>query len=503
MKSDSFSNLVQAYLDGSIAATELEELNELLGKDRESRVEFGEWLGLDSALDEWAKGEEVATSSVVEFPRRESTGISLRKTSAIAAAIIGTLLVVGLWSAATRFDSPEFATVTKGAGVPELADGMVLDGSTYFLSVGAAELETPLGAKIVVEAPAEFRFESSQRMHLKSGRLSADVPPSATGFTVVTPTGDAIDLGTRFGVDVSDQGDAEIHVFEGEVIARHRKDDSTPKNNGKGLSLRGGEAWAMGSLESDGRSLRSGAFIHHDEIPSLSAGLQAGQRDRAENALEVLRNDEALIRVLDFEDNSSIPKGTYRLVQGRWPGSQAPEFIDAGDHMKLLLTEESQTFPQVTVATWVRLDRLGAPYQSLIHVDGWNEGVAGKFHWMIIADSTMRLALSGNRLAPAPGVSSQFPDSRTPVLPERGRWVHLAATYDSEAGMVRFYYNGKFDNEASLSTAHPARFGSARIGNWNRKDRKLSGRIDEFVLLSRVMSDSEIAELFEAGNPYR
>ena len=51
--------------------------------------------------------------------------------------------------------------------------------------------------------------------------------------------------------------------------------------------------------------------------------------------------------------------------------------------------------------------------------------------------------------------------------------------------------------------AHPAKLGAAQIGNWDRVDRKLSGRIDELLLLGRALSDIEISALYEAGTPYR
>ena len=51
--------------------------------------------------------------------------------------------------------------------------------------------------------------------------------------------------------------------------------------------------------------------------------------------------------------------------------------------------------------------------------------------------------------------------------------------------------------------AHPARLGKAQVGNWDRQDRKLSGRVDELLLLGRAMTDEEIRVLFAAGNPYR
>lgn len=80
--------------------------------------------------------------------------------------------------------------------------------------------------------------------------------------------------------------------------------------------------------------------------------------------------------------------------------------------------------------------------------------------------------------------------------------MHLAAVYESQARMVRFYVNGERDGEARLAVAPPARLGGARVGNWNTSDRRLSGRIDEFVILARALGDDEIRALHASGNPY-
>ena len=309
---------------------------------------------------------------------------------------------------------------------------------------------------------------------------------------MVTPDGDAVDLGTRFGVDVPAEGHSEIHVFEGEVIAT---------NVGGDRSLRTGDAFAMNRGNGDARELRSGAFIQSDELPALDAGLAAGQEARSREAAAALRADPNLISLITFDDESRRP-GVYRLVQGRWPGSRAAEFVEAGDHLRLDIGED-RAWPQLTLAAWVRLDRLGAPYQSLLHTDGWSKENPGQVHWMLNQDATMRLALRENLLAPGSDEKHGFPDSRTAVLPEQGRWVHLAVVYDSEEGTVRFYLNGRLDDVTHQSVAHPARLGPAQIGNWDQQDRKLSGRIDQLVVLGRAMSDAEIEELHEAGTPYR
>ncbi|MBX3731831.1 MAG: FecR domain-containing protein [Verrucomicrobiae bacterium] len=478
------TRLIQRYIDGSISAADLAQLNARLSADTGLRREFADLLNLDSALAAAAAGRPrrpAARPRVLAFP------IAVRW---LAAACVALLASGCWWWQAQRV----FATVVKDAGVEELPIGAALRGETRALKAGSVELLTTRGARVVIEAPAEFRFESAQRLRMVRGRLSAEVPPAAKGFTVITPSGDAVDLGTRFGVDVPAAGAAEIHVFEGEVIAK-----ATGERTGQ--SLRGGDAVAMNRGASSTRGFRSAAFIQTDELPELSAALAAGQRARSDAALAALTQDPALIALLDFESDAPEP-GTFRRVQGRWPGSRAPEFVNVGDHLKLDAGGD-RVWPQLTLAAWVRLDRLGAPFQSLLHTDGWNTSNPGQVHWMVTHDATMRLALFDNTLAPGSNEFSGFPNSRTPVLPEQGRWVHLATVYDSAQRSTRFYLNGRPDSESRHMTAHPARLGPAQIGNWDSQDRKLSGRIDELLILGRAMSDAEVMALFSAGNPYQ
>ena len=486
-------SLTHRYLDGSISTEEMSQLNCFLDASAEARHEFVELLNLDSAVAASAAGwEQKQTEPLVKSsPSAQRMAFPPTMRWLAAAACVTLLASAGWWLQGSQ---RVLATIVNDAGVVELSKGTKLRGETHSLKGGSVELVTALGARVVIEAPAEFRFESAQRLHMLSGRLSAEVPPAAKGFTVVTPSGDAVDLGTRFGVDVPRNGAAEIHVFQGEVIAKASGDTNKQ-------SLRGGDAVTMDGGSSTVRELRSSAFIQAEEMNGLSAGLAAGQRVRSEVALAAMRNDPSLIALLDFESEKTQP-GIFRTVQGRWPGSRAPEFVNVGDHLKLDVGGDRE-WPQLTLATWVRLDRLGAPYQSLLHTDGWNKSNPGQVHWMVTKLTTMRLALFANTLTQGSDETNGFPDSRTSVLPEQGRWVHLAAVYDSVAKTVRFYLNGQFDKETHQAIAHPARLGPAQIGNWDQQDRKLSGRVDELLLLGRTMTDEEVRALYEAGNPYR
>ncbi|MCK5272818.1 MAG: FecR domain-containing protein, partial [Sedimentisphaerales bacterium] len=82
---------------------------------------------------------------------------------------------------------------------------------------GYAQITFIDGAKVVLQAPAQFKLETDEQMFLQSGRLTAKVPPGAEGFKLNTPNAMMIDLGTEFGVIVSEAGQSELHVFEGEV----------------------------------------------------------------------------------------------------------------------------------------------------------------------------------------------------------------------------------------------------------------------------------------------
>ena len=487
------------YISGTASPEIVNSLEHALKNDSCLRRYFLEYLNIDLALSaeaacaiETRPNGEPKNVIALSTPPPVTRGLywPLAAKWGKVAAAVGLLALSGVWWTISR--NP-YATV-YAATVNGLQAGQAVRSESFRFDIGAIEFLTAKGARVVVEAPADVRFESEQCLRVFRGKVAADVPPAARGFTVLTPDGGAVDLGTRFGVDVQETGGSEVHVFQGEVIAQARGESEKH-------SLRTGEATSLSAGASAARGLRSASFIQADELPSLAAGLAAGQRDRANAHWQSIQKDPALIAALDFEGTQSF-EGTHRIAQGRWPGSRAPEFVQVGDHLRVDFGGDRE-FAQLTLAAWVRIDDLGEPYQSLYHTDGWTADALGQVHWMLTKAATMRLALRGNTLAAGSDEKHGFPDSKTPVLPERGRWIHLAAVYDSHARTVRFYLNGAFDKETRQETAWPARLGPAQIGNWNREDRKLSGRLDELLLIGRTLSDEEIRLLHDAGNPYR
>jgi len=435
---------------------------------------------------------------VAAWPRPAAPGAA-KPPAAAPPATLPRAIVTHAIGAATAAAAVLPGAVPPGAVPPAIVPliaGSAVGGDLHHLETGLLTFRTSRGVEVVIEAPASFRFESAQRLRMIRGRMTADVPHGAKGFTVVMPSGEAVDLGTRFAVDVLPTGESEVHVFAGEVVTRGG--DGVPR------SLRDGEAVAVAANVV--RELRTASFIRGDEIDGLVAAVAAGQEARAAAARDRLRRDPALVALVDVTAEArSVAEepaaGQYRMLQGRWPGSRAADFSAVGDHLPIDVGGDAE-WPRLSLAAWVRIDRLGQPYQSLYHTDGWEDDRPGQVHWMITQDCVMRLALKQMELADGAVERHGYPDSLTAVVGARGRWMHLAAVYDSVAGTARFYVDGRRDGETRLAHAPPARLGPARIGNWNRIDRRLSGRIDEFVILGRALADEEVAALHADGAPY-
>jgi len=90
------------------------------------------------------------------------------------------------------------------------------------LEQGVTQFRLSNGVLLNVQSPALLTFDSSKQVTLHFGMAEVTVPPEAVGFTLTTPTGRFIDLGTRFGVAVTSEGDSECAVMEGLAEVRIR-----------------------------------------------------------------------------------------------------------------------------------------------------------------------------------------------------------------------------------------------------------------------------------------
>ena len=94
------------------------------------------------------------------------------------------------------------------------------------------------GASVILEAPAKLEIVSANGGILHAGKLRAQVPLHAHGFTITTNNVQLVNLGTSFGMEVGADTGTAIHVFDGKVELFGKNRD---RHLGEGYELLAGE----------------------------------------------------------------------------------------------------------------------------------------------------------------------------------------------------------------------------------------------------------------------
>jgi len=243
-RDERFEDLWTAFLEGELDAAGFEELQQLLVSDpellRRAADLYGEHrlLGLALQPDEQdrflretmtraLRDREGFVSAVSESVRQGSVPKKSRFRRVVgyagvaAAAVLVSLGVQRAFSTPPAAPPEPVATLVRAPGAKWDRDRVLPEGSRLLqgrlrLLEGAAAIQFDSGAVMLLSAPADLELESRGRALLRSGKVTVEAS-EAYGFTVRTPAGEAVDLGTEFAVAVDPGGATELHVLQGEV----------------------------------------------------------------------------------------------------------------------------------------------------------------------------------------------------------------------------------------------------------------------------------------------
>jgi len=235
---DELHTLIAALIDGSITESEQARLGSVLERHADARKVYLDYCDIhaDLALEAghvgdvaWpidVRGDRAVVGRVTPSPMRWGLWGTVAALLAVIAA---------MWVSMQNqpIDRPAFvATIveTQGAtwttNTPVVEDAVALGvgrrvaTGTIRVDDGKTRFDMLSGASLTLIGPAEVELVDAKAVRLVRGDISVDVPESAIGFRVVTPTADVVDLGTEFGISVDDSGTTEVHVFDGIVAAR-------------------------------------------------------------------------------------------------------------------------------------------------------------------------------------------------------------------------------------------------------------------------------------------
>jgi hypothetical protein len=537
-----FDRLVAKHLAGEVLSPEeRDRFSALFAGDKQLAKEFAAEAILHYQL---------RTLAVHERPEPDSRQRNWMRTATLIVAVAATVLVTVIITrkgpgtvpdnavstipdrnlAAIETTDPNVAVLAKSVGAEwenaarPLASGSPLPSGRLSLMRGLAQIEFYSGAVVVIEGPAEVRIDTPMKAHLTRGKLRAVVPPQAVGFAVTTLRFDVIDRGTEFAVRAGDNGDAEVHVFRGRV-------EVAEPGSGVGRSLAAGSAERWGT---DGSRIAtppaSHGFASTADVDDRIRAAAQHRHEQWQSASKALATDPSLLVYYPFEEPADWdrtltdvrPQGNRpgsligaTWVEGRWPGKKAVEFSKIGDRVLFHVPGE---YEAISMAAWVRVDRLDRAFNALMLSDGYDRGA---LHWQIAGEPIGKGELI---LGVSNGTGGTDFRTDKPVFSPSvwGRWVHLAVVCDTREKTVTHYLDGKpvaataggfgkagegFIPKEPFATDVKLRIGDAQLGNWNerrrsdKRSRALTGRIDEFAMFGRSLTEAEVLKLYEDGRP--
>ena len=521
------SEHLEAYLAGELDENGRHQVERALRHDVQLRASFVDQARLDAALkvllghDGAVGGKERFETGVMARLRSEGAGDrgfaksvlleiveererkrplrwpDLVKTGLIsAAASIGLLLLFQsiIFREGSGPDAPKpyVARVERSeklvwdaVSAGKIGDGGWLSPGLLRIESGSVLIAFNSGATALVEGPAELSIETGNRMYLNAGRLAADVPPPATGFTVNTPRLNAVDLGTRFGVFVDGEGNSELHVMEGEV--------EVSRTSGN----------AVATLLREGSAVRADNRTRSQLMPVAYGGdqfrLVVGKPAEILPALSY-RFDESTGAILEDggKDRIDIPMvasgeldRSPRRAAGRMGGGLV---FQPGETLDVPLPSDFRLEKAHSLSFWIKLPaKIGRTEPERILEYG-----RGEVTWRVSCNldpeqgipGALRLECGGGALVG----STDLVD---------GNWHHVAYRFLGGNGgelpaRVHLFIDG---HQETVSHATSAQYLTGRAGNLRLggdEARGFAGWIDELHLFREAVSTSAIQDLGES-----
>ncbi|GAA0579688.1 glycoside hydrolase family 2 [Paractinoplanes ferrugineus] len=187
---------------------------------------------------------------------------------------------------------------------------------------------------------------------------------------------------------------------------------------------------------------------------------------------------------LDGSYGSLTPVGGPGFTDGHTGQGVAldgSQYLDAG---KPVLNTASD----YSAAAWVKLDKVDGAFQTIVSQDGPSN--SDFFLQYSGADQKFAMSFAGVRALAG-------------FKPAVGQWYHLVGVRDTVKGELRLYVDGRPAGAVSACLPQAAPTGNTVIGRGKYGGNPvdyLDGVTDQVHLYDRVLTDSEIQQLYSSGN---
>ena len=492
------------YVNGEISTEQLQALEAALRTDADLRRAFIEYMNIDSAMGALAALPEteaaemddrpiplITDDPISSNPTTDCWRVAPRVLATVGVIAASLLIIERLWFANPAPDGHALvATVVADVDAALSCDDepwsdFGLRAGEYRLDQGLLHMQFGGGVMVYVEAPASFGVVSENRVVLRRGRLSANVPPEGIGFTVETPEAEVIDFGTEFSVDV-ESGASEVHVFEGLVRVLPRSQDG--EKTRQPVDLRTSQALQVKESPEEPVEIEVARdrFIRNFDEPHRSYARSVKQfsplayyrmpiRDKGLVAAPLQYSGEVLTGdgVRPPHARGVFAGGSLRVMAGstgRGGRVDVPPSIDTGHFTLAVVVYLEEHAPSGVVATNIQGDK--GNFRLALNELG-------------LLEATIRNSNGELR--------SLTSDNSLPLV----TWRHLVITADGD--QLRIYEDGRLLVSTPCGMMAPSGSETLWFGTNADATRLWNGRIDEVVLLDGALSDEEIAELYQVA----
>lgn len=552
MENDELEKLLIRHDDGLLTDAEIKRLREILKASPQARQKYAQWQSITYALKLESEFGYVGEEASLESHFVQSSRATPESRWGTIWATVATVLFLcaagylfvnqfrdgdsgvsvadmngdGADSVVSEPTSDGVAILTKLVDVTwddpseNLEEGASLKPGKFKIQKGLAQIEFFCGATLILEGPAEIEFQSDWAAKVINGKLRANVPEVAKGFTLEVDEIKVVDLGTEFGLAVAD-GKTDVQVFEGEVELHTGNENKQSVLAGNAVTRK-----PDGSIET--ASIDPQLFVTMAELESRKQDQTTVKIKHWSSWAEKMKSNPDVVAFYSFDqpgdwqrklpcacnslfDQSGAIVGA-RKVMGRWGNKSGLVFKQPGDRVRMKIPGE---FGSLTFAAWVKIDSLDRMYNSLFLTDNYNHGEP---HWQILESGQLFFSV---RWRPDDWVRGKSPNgpAHYPVVSApfwkpsmSGKWIHLATTFDVETSVVTHYVDGQAIHEERIPDSlmvKTTRIGEATLGNWSlptRADsrfaiRNLNGTMDELLILKTALKPVDIAEIWQIGKP--
>ena len=367
--------------------------------------------------------------------------------------------------------------------MPTLGD-VVRQGELNLIK-GFAEITFNKGAKVVIEAPAKIELINDNKMFLLEGKLVAQVPTEAFGFLVNTPDASMMDLGTEFGVVVSNK-QSDLHVLDGEVIIYAGQEE---KANRKRETVTEGTNRRVVADSTEILPLSNSNVYFQRRIP-LKHMVAYWDFDKGLSNIQGNSRFDGHV----IGNNASISSEDFAV------GTGALRIDDDGKEPSYIAIEDSPiTFAQdtYTAVAWYKYKDIGSDGSDVRN---------------FIFETTPNWSISFGILNGRGGKVSQWYISTTITTHYRNEiedgqlvnddsWHHAAVIWNRVTKSIKYYHDGVLTHERVIVTNDELKATDGFHIGYHRGDdgtrRNWDGYIDEVAVYDVELSEKHIETLYQ------